>query len=169
MIRAARGLCLAAVASVALLAPAAYGAPEPKPFAPGSLKAIQAARGGHPFVLAFWSLSCTYCHEEFALFGELLKKYPALDIVLVATDTPAESEALVDTLGRYGLEGVESWVFADESAERLRYEVDPKWGGELPRTYFYASDHGRRAQSGRLDRERLEAWIKQQLGKVPPR
>jgi len=168
MMRAARGLLLAAVTAAALLGPAASGAQELKPFAPGSLKEIQAARAGRPFVLAFWSLTCTYCHEEFALFSALRKKYPALDIVLVATDTPAESEALSDTLRHYGLEGVESWVFADEFAERLRYDVDPKWGGELPRTYFYASDHGRRAQSGRLDRERLEAWIKQQFVTTPP-
>lgn len=169
MIRYTRSLLLAAVAAVALLAAAASGAQEHKPFAPGSLKTIQAARAGHPFVLAFWSLTCTYCHEEFVLFSALRKKYPALDIVLVATDTPAESEALSDTLRHYGLERVESWVFADEFAERLRYDVDPKWGGELPRTYFYASDHGRRAQSGRLDRERLEAWIKQQFVTAPPR
>jgi len=35
-------------------------------------------------------VNCTYCGGELAMFGNLLKKYPALDLVLVSTDTPSD-------------------------------------------------------------------------------
>ena len=37
----------------------------------------------------------------------------------------------------YGLGKVEQWVFADPMPERLRFEIDRRWYGELPRTHFY--------------------------------
>lgn len=141
----------AALLAFALPAPAQ----ELKPFTPESLAQITASRAGTPFVLAFWSLTCTHCQQELADFG----RRRTANLVLVSTDTLAESEAIHATLARHGLEKVEAWVFADEFAERLRYTVDRGWYGELPRSYFYAADGSRRAVTGRPDTALIERWL----------
>lgn len=142
-----------AAALLALALPVA--AQELKPFASESLAQITAIRAGQPFVLAFWSLTCAHCQQELADFG----RRQTANLVLVSTDTPAESEAIRTTLARHGLEKVEVWVFADEFAERLRYAVDRHWAGELPRSYFYAADGSRRAVTGRPEAVLLERWL----------
>ncbi len=130
-------------------------AQELKLFTPESPAQIAASRAGQPFVLAFWSLTCAHCQQELADFG----RRQTAHLVLVSTDTPAESEAIRATLARHGLEQAEVWVFADEFAERLRYAVDRHWAGELPRSYFYAADGTRRAVTGRPDAALIERWL----------
>jgi thiol-disulfide isomerase/thioredoxin len=151
-------LCLALALLSALIPPAA--AQELKPFVAGSIQEITAARQGKPFILGMWSLTCTHCRDELALLSDLLKKHPALDLVLVATDTPEEGEAISATLRQSGLGDTEAWVFADPFAERLRFEIDPKWHGELPRTYLYDPSHKAQAFSGKPDALLLEQWLK---------
>ena len=140
-------------------------AQEIRPFVSGSIREITAARQGKPFILGLWSLTCTHCREELSLLAGMVKKYPHLDLVLVATDTPEEGEAIGAALSQSGLGGTEAWVFADSFAERLRFEVDRKWHGELPRTYFYDATHAMTAISGKLDRQRLDLWMALHLGR----
>ncbi|MDO8343138.1 MAG: hypothetical protein Q7T48_08070, partial [Cellvibrio sp.] len=64
------------------------------------------------------------------------------------------------TLQKYPLKKAESWVFADSFVERLRYEVDMQWYGELPRTYFYDAQGHALALSGKLDYAQIERWIR---------
>ncbi len=47
-------------------------------------------------------------------------------------------------LERTGLDKTESWSFADRFNERLRYEIDPAWAGELPHTVHRPQRPGRR-------------------------
>ncbi len=143
----------------------ASAAQEAKPFVRGSHQQIISARAGKPFVIAFWSLTCTNCRDDLALFGKLVKKYRNLDMVLVATDTPEQKQEIANTLHHYRLERagsgrIESWVFADSFTERLRFEVDPQWYGELPRTYFFDADGRSTAVSGKIDHDQFEHWIK---------
>jgi thiol-disulfide isomerase/thioredoxin len=156
-------LCLVLALLLALILPAA--AQELKPFVAGSIKEITAARQGKPFILGMWSLTCTHCREELSLLSSMAKKYPNLDLVLVATDTLEEGDAISATLRQAGLGGAQAWVFADPFAERLRFEIDRKWHGELPRTYFYDSTHAIAAMSGKLDRQRLEQWMGKHFGR----
>ncbi|HYA37882.1 MAG TPA: redoxin domain-containing protein [Candidatus Methylomirabilis sp.] len=131
-------------------------------FEPGSLAAIEAAHAGRSFILAFWSINCTHCPEDLALFADLRRRYPDLDIVLVSVDSPEDAETISATLERYHLENVEARVFADEFTERLRFEIDRQWHGELPRTYFYGADRTVRGVSGRLDARAVTRWIERQ-------
>lgn len=138
-------------------------AAELRPFVRGSVKEIAAARPGKPFILAFWSLTCTHCREELGLLGGLLKQHPALEVVLVSTDTPDDGAAIAATLAEHRLERAEAWVFADSFVERLRADIDRKWHGELPRTYLYDPAHQAQAHSGKLGAEQLAAWLKSSL------
>jgi hypothetical protein len=59
----------------------------------------------------------------------------------------------------------DGWIFSDAFPQRLRLEIDPHSYGELPRTYFYSSDHSHHAVSGKLSTEQVERWIcEQRLG-----
>ncbi len=148
----------------ALLLLAASGAlaAELRPFDAGSMAAIRAAQSGKPFVLAFWSVHCPPCREELAHWGAWQRRHPQVRIVLVATDDPAERELAASALARHDLDRVDTWAFADPYAERLRWSVDPKWRGELPRTYFYDAAHRAEARSGRLDAAWVENWLAKQ-------
>jgi thiol-disulfide isomerase/thioredoxin len=124
-----------------------------RPFVAGSLAQIQAARQGKPFVLAFWSISCTHCPAELKTLGELKRRHPELD-------DAAQTALLAKS---YGLGKVEQWVFADSMPERLRFEIDRRWYGELPRTQFYDRRHKVEAVSGVVPEERLLRWVRETL------
>lgn len=131
-----------------------------RPFGVNSLSEILAARAGRPVIVSFWSISCTHCPSELKALGALRRRHPALDIVLVATDTPADAPELIEVARRHGLGGVEQWVFADPVPERLRAAIDRRWYGELPRTHFYDAAHRVSASSGVVSRQRLFDWAR---------
>lgn len=136
---------------------------EVRPFTTGSLQQIQNERAGKPFILSLWSASCIHCPTELKALGELKRKYPGIDIVLVAADTPEEIPQLAKLAASYGLGKQAQWVFADPQAEKLRFEIDRRWYGELPRTYFFDPEHRREGASGVVPTERLERWAAQQV------
>lgn len=146
-----------------LMAPMALADAAVRPFVTGSLAQIQTARQGKPFVLAFWSIGCTHCPAELRTLGELKRRNPKLDIVLVAADRPDDAPQTAQLANSYGLGKVEQWVFADPMPERLRFEIDRRWYGELPRTHFYDRNHKVEAVSGIVPEERLQRWIREAL------
>ncbi|OGT00569.1 MAG: hypothetical protein A3F73_14535 [Gallionellales bacterium RIFCSPLOWO2_12_FULL_59_22] len=160
------GLLTALCFAIFSIAPAPVSAgQEIKPFVRGSYQKIVAARQGKPFVLNFWSLTCSYCMVELEMFKKLARKYPNLDLVLVSTDTPEEEKSVSATLAKFSLGKAEAWVFADSYTERLRFEIDKKWQGELPRTYFFgAKNNGVDAVSGKVEQDEAERWIAEQYG-----
>jgi thiol-disulfide isomerase/thioredoxin len=129
---------LLVILAVMLAVPAWAG--ELKPFVRGSHAALLREHAGRPLVVHFWSLTCAPCLVELPQWRDVQRRHPELDLVLVATDSPDESAKLERTLTRAGLSGVESWVFADSFAERLRFEVDKGWRGELPMTQLVGRD-----------------------------
>ena len=143
-----------------LSAACASAAQEIKPFVRGSHQQIISARAGKPFAIVFWSLTCTNCRDDLAMFGKLAQKHRSLDLILVATDSMEQKQEIASTLQQYRLERAECWVFADSYTERLRFEVDPQWYGELPRTYFFDAQGHVTAISGKLDREQTERWVR---------
>jgi thiol-disulfide isomerase/thioredoxin len=142
------------------LACIAVQAQELKPFVRGSQQAIVASHLGKPFILALWSLDCSHCIDDMELFGKLLKKYKQLDLLLVSTDTPKQKQQIASLLHRFSLGKVDSWVFADSYVERLRFEVDPQWYGELPRTYFFDASGHSTAISGKIESGQVEQWLR---------
>ncbi len=132
-------------------------------FRSGSLQQILTAHHGKPFILSYWSLSCTHCATEMTTFAQLQQRYPHLPIILVSTDSPEDIPELLQIVAQQGLTNTEQWVFADSSVEKLRYAIDRHWYGELPRTYLYAANHQVTAISGAIPIEKLEAWIQQHL------
>ncbi len=130
----------------------------PHLFKAGSLAEIQAGRAGKPFILLFWSLDCASCVKELDSLAAITAKHPDLDLVMVSTDEDSYAKEVEATLSKHGLGKIESWIFADANAQRLRHEIDPTWFGELPRSYFYDAAHHRQPHSGVLGVGQIGSW-----------
>lgn len=140
---------------------AAVGWAEPPTFRPlqaGAFATLVAARRGQPFLLVLWSITCGPCRDEFALLREMRNDHPIMPLVLISTDDVNDEAMAATALQGFAMRNEESWIFADD-AQKLRFEIDPDWYGELPRSYFYNPNHSREGVSGRLDRARIERWI----------
>ena len=70
-----------------------------------------------------------------------------------------EADRVSATLGRAGLGDSESWSFTDRFYERLRYEIDPAWAGELPRTVMIDRDGKATVLPGVADLAQVRAWL----------
>ncbi len=138
---------------------AAGAAESIRPFTLGSLEQVLSAREGKPFILVFWSLDCQYCPTELKMLSELKRSHPAMDIVLIATDSVSDAPQLISRAESYGMSKVEQWVFAEDMPERLRFEIDRRWYGEVPRTYFYDQKHQREAKTGLINKKFFEDWL----------
>lgn len=133
---------------------------ETRSFVVDSYDGILRARGGAPFLLVLWSVDCPPCLKELTVLSSELTRHPDLRLVLVATDEPALRSRVDQILEQKGLGAVESWIFGEESSNRLRQRIDPAWYGELPRSYFFDRQHQRTAVSGGLTAEHLDTWLK---------
>jgi thiol-disulfide isomerase/thioredoxin len=160
--RAGSGLALA----LALCSVAASGAPDLKPFDAKSLTEIRRVYAGRPFVMAFWSLHCAPCKQEMVLLKELQAKNPTLPILLVCTDPPEAKPAIAKYLAGQKLGKIETWTYADDFDERVRFAVDRSWRGELPRTYLFDSEHRAISHTGVLEMAWIEAWMRRE---APPK
>ncbi len=128
-------------------------------FVAGSYSQILEERQQKTFVLVFWSLTCPSCYKELKMLGEFKLRYSDIDIVLVSTDSTATQDELYNVLSKYKLGDVESWVFSIDSDERLRFEIDHSWYGELPRSYLFKSSQQKQVVSGLLSIKKLKMWI----------
>jgi len=130
-----------------------------RPFVAGSYKQILSQNANQPFVLTLWSITCPSCLKDMALINELHKAHPKLKIILLTTDDLSAGEQVSNILSKSDLASLENWVYADENTQKLQYEIDPKWYGELPRTYFFDSTHQRTGISGVISKQDYEAQL----------
>jgi thiol-disulfide isomerase/thioredoxin len=150
-------LSLALSAAVALHA---ANAEQPIPFERGSWAKLTAEHAGQPTIIHFWGLTCGPCIVEMPNWGKLLAERPDMHLVLVAADPlPQSPEQVNGAVQRAQLEHAESWSFADRFYERLRFEIDPAWNGELPRTLLIAADGSRTVLTGVADLSTVRKWL----------
>jgi thiol-disulfide isomerase/thioredoxin len=155
----AAGLALLFGLSAAVALRAA-DAGQPIPFERGSWAKLTAEHAGQPTVIHFWGLTCGPCIVEMPNWGKLLAERPDMRLVLIAADPlPQSPEQVNGTLQRAKLEGAESWAFADRFYERLRFEIDPAWNGELPRTLLIGADGTRAVLPGVADLSAVRKWL----------
>lgn len=132
------------------------------PFVRGSWVQLLKAHKGEPIVVHFWGLTCGPCLAELPAWNAFRKSHPNLKLVLVDSspfgDDPAQTEA---ALKKSGLENVENWIFADSFEEKLRYEIDPHWHGEMPYTLLIGSDGKPKPIIGVMNFKDLNGWLAQ--------
>ncbi len=77
-------------------------------------------------------------------------------MIMLAADELSATEQIQTILEKHQLSDIENWVYADENPQKLQFEIDPKWYGELPRTYFFDKTHQRTGVSGVLSKEQYD-------------
>ena len=131
-----------------------------RPFKRGSWQEIRQAHAGRPTVVHFWGLTCGPCRVEMPQWGKLLRERSDLDLVAIDADLiPNQVEDASEMLARTGLAGAENWIFDDPFTERLRFEIDPRWQGEIPRTMLIARDGKTTVIEGVADPAQVRAWL----------
>src|SRR5258708_18455985 len=124
-----------------LSAPASGAPPRLKPFGRGSWHEVLRAHAGRPTIVHFWGVTCGPCKVELPLLGEFMKDHPAVDMVTISADlVPDLPGATRSMLEKAGLSAAENWIFSDGFVERLRFEIDPGWQGDIPRTMLISRE-----------------------------
>lgn len=156
---------LAAVFLIALLAPAP-GAEKPselRPFVRGSWQEVLRSHAARPTLVHFWGVTCGPCKVELPLLGQFMKDHAEIDVVTISADLvpnlPAATRAMLE---KAGLGPAENWIFSDGFVERLRFEIDPTWQGEIPRTLLIARDGTVTTIEGSAEIPDLEQWSARQ-------
>lgn len=65
-------------------------------------------------------------------------------------------------LEKAGLSAAENFIFCDSFVERLRFEVDPDWKGDIPRTLLISRDGAITTIEGSAELEDLQHWSAEQ-------
>jgi thiol-disulfide isomerase/thioredoxin len=132
---------------------------DPSAFTSGSYQQILAANANQPFMLVVWSINCPSCLKDMELLSNIHKNRPDLKMIMLAADEPGSTEQIQQILAKNQLTDIENWAYADDNTQKLQFEIDPKWYGELPRTYFFDKAHQRTGVSGVLSKEDYDAMF----------
>lgn len=142
-----------------LLVPATGMTSEMKPFVRGTWAEFVKAKAGEPAAVHFWGLTCAPCLTELPHWAAFKKERADLSLVMIAADPAPEDVAdLKATPARAGLDSAESFAFADGFVDRLRFEIDPKWRGEMPRTILIGRDGKATVLFGLADLVYVRKW-----------
>jgi hypothetical protein len=81
------------------------------------------------------------------------------DLVLVTTDPVEQSERISARLEKWNLSGASNFAYADTFEERLRFEVDPDWHGELPFTALVRPGGNTPMIAAAIEPAQLLTWL----------
>jgi hypothetical protein len=136
---------------------AATAGPALQAFEADSLAHIVEGQKGKPFVIIVWSLDCEYCQESLKALSQMKRKH--LNVVTLSTDALGDPQAVALMQKRLASLGMtaNAWAFGAGPAEQLRYAIDPKWHGEIPRSYWFNARGDKVAYSGVLSASVIDA------------
>ena len=138
--------------------------PQLKPFERGSWQGILRSHAGRPTIVHFWGVTCGPCKVELPLLGEFMRDHSAIDVVTISADlVPDLPDATRTMLEKSGLRSAENWIFSDGFVERLRFEIDPGWQGDIPRTMLISREGTITTIEGSAEMTELERWSDHQL------
>ena len=135
-----------------------------KPFERGTWQHVLRDHAGRPTLVHFWGVTCGPCKVELPELGRFAKGHPGIDVVTISADLvpnlPAATQSMLD---KAGLSSTENFLFSDGFVERLRFEIDPAWQGDIPRTVLISRDGTITTIEGSAEIADLEKWSAQQL------
>ncbi|MGJ5178945.1 TlpA family protein disulfide reductase [Bradyrhizobium oligotrophicum] len=159
-----RALAALAILGVAALTGAStVAAPSLKPFERGSWRQVLRAHAGRPTLIHFWGVTCGPCKIELPQLGKFMADHPGIDVVTVSADlVPNLDTATQAMLDKAGLAAAENFIFNDGYVERLRFEIDPSWQGDIPRTMLVSRDGTISTIEGSAEISDLDKWSSEQ-------
>jgi thiol-disulfide isomerase/thioredoxin len=136
-------------------------------FERGSWQQLLRSHAGRSTLVHFWGVTCGPCKVELPELGEFMKRNPSIDVVTIDADlVPNSDSAALSMLQSAGLAAAENWMFSDGFAERLRYEVDPAWQGDIPRTILISRNGNVATIEGSAEPSVLQKWSDAQVAAI---
>ena len=74
-------------------------------------------------------------------------------------DLPGATRSMLE---KSGLASAENWIFNDAFVERLRFEIDPGWQGDIPRTLLISAGGEITTMEGTAEMADIEKWSSEQ-------
>jgi len=130
------------------------------PFDMNTRKVIEKRYIDQPLIISFWSIDCPYCIDDLKKLGKALSKNTNVKLITVCVDGKESAKKAERILSQANLPKHEQYQYAEVDEDRLRYNIDPAWYGELPRTYFYDATHQVTPLSGKISNSFLDKWFK---------
>ena len=130
------------------------------PFDMNTRKVIEKRYIDQPLIISFWSIDCPYCIDDLKKLGKALSKNTNVKLITVCVDGKESAKKAERILSQANLPKHEQYQYAEVDKDRLRYNIDPAWYGELPRTYFYDAAHQVTPLSGKISNSFLDKWFK---------
>jgi len=145
------------MSSLAQAEPAGKGSIE---FSKFRFEQIKQEKKGQKWLALLWSVDCPPCMKELALVQKLQQKQQNLAVVIINTDTEKSSEKeRADIIKHFNLVNLKNFHFTQGLEAQQRYQVDPQWFGELPRSYFIDEQGTFHGKSGLIAEELLIQWL----------
>lgn len=155
---------LSLVLAFALVASNAY-ALDFKPYGRGAFAQLTKAHAGKPLIVHFWSVTCPPCLAELPQWAKIVAEKKAIDVVFVNTDGDEDRARAQARIEKAGLTNAAHYGFADDFVEKLYFEADKTWRGELPFTALIAPDGGLVTVTGAIDDPLIVEWLEKRSGK----
>ena len=130
------------------------------PFDMNTRKVTEKRYIDQPLIISFWSIDCPYCIDDLKKLGKALSKNTNVKLITVCVDGKESAKKAERILSQANLPKHEQYQYAEVDEDRLRYNIDPAWYGELPRTYFYDAAHQVTPLSGKISNSFLDKWFK---------
>jgi len=103
----------------------------------GSFEKIVTGKNKQDHLVVLWSFDCPPCITELEKISDLHQQFPNYQLTLINTDAVDEQLRVKKILKQFNLAGLDNWGYANSDEEKLRYDIDPRWYGDLPRSYFF--------------------------------
>jgi thiol-disulfide isomerase/thioredoxin len=136
-----------------------------KPYERGAFARIVKAHAGRPLIMHFWSVTCPPCIAELPQWAKLVSERKDVDFVFVSTDGEEDQPRAAGRLDKAGLAKATHYAFADDFVDKLYFEADATWRGELPFTALVAPDGGVTTATGAIDDPFVTKWLEKRSGK----
>ena len=127
------------------------------PLAHGDWAALRGRLTGQATVVHLWGVTCAPCLVELPAWSKFVSDHPRIPVLFVHCD-PVPWDKVLAALRRAGLDGARHYAVQGRVDERLQFEFDSDWGGELPRTLLIDPQGEQRGISGSVDFAAILAW-----------
>ncbi|MGJ0397354.1 MAG: TlpA family protein disulfide reductase [Methylocystis sp.] len=156
---------LAALVLALALATSGAAAFDFKPYGRGAFAQLTKAHAGRPLIVHFWSVTCPPCLVELPQWAKFAAEAKGIDLVFVNTDSDEDRARAQARIEKAGLSNADHYGFADDFVEKLYFEADSMWRGELPFTALVAPDGAVATVTGAIDDPLIVNWLEKRRGK----
>jgi thiol-disulfide isomerase/thioredoxin len=133
-----------------------------RPFTKDAFAQLKQEKLGEQWLIVLWSLDCPACFKELKLIQALQQsnKNKALNVIFINADDNYEvAFERKQVLAYYDMLNFTNFYFVDGQGGASRYQIDPQWYGELPRSYFVDQQGKFHGKSGLLDESLIRKWL----------